>query len=133
MTDTDVRAPLSATAATMMGGAAPPRKPAPRPLSPQALERAAMPAAKPISPIVLAGTVRMAEFAIVVVIGMLIYAAYYFGATIAIACLATLAFQTADIYQVQAFRGYEKQYMRLASAWSVVFLIVIGVIPCFWL
>ena len=37
-----------------------------------------------------------------------------------------LAFQTADIYQVQAFRGYEKQYMRLASAWSVVFLFVIG-------
>src|SRR6185295_9813544 len=30
-------------------------------------------------------------------------------------------------YQVQAFRGHEKQYFRLASAWSVVFLIVIGV------
>ena len=38
-----------------------------------------------------------------------------------------LAFQAADIYQVQAFRGHEKQYFRLASAWSVVFLIVIGV------
>ena len=45
----------------------------------------------------------------------------------AIAVLAMLAFQAADIYQVQAFRGYEKQYFRLASAWSVVFLIVIGV------
>jgi Undecaprenyl-phosphate glucose phosphotransferase len=40
--------------------------------------------------------------------------------------LSTLAFQVADIYQLQAFRGLEKQYMRLASAWSVVFLIVIG-------
>ena len=40
--------------------------------------------------------------------------------------LSMFAFQTADIYQVQAFRGHEKQYMRLASAWSVVFLIVIG-------
>ena len=38
-----------------------------------------------------------------------------------------LAFQVADIYQVQAFRGHEKQYMRLASAWSVVFLIAIGI------
>ena len=38
-----------------------------------------------------------------------------------------LAFQIADIYQVQAFRGHEKQYMRLASAWSVVFLIAISV------
>jgi Undecaprenyl-phosphate glucose phosphotransferase len=136
MTDTDVRAPLSATAATMTGGTPAPRRQAPRPLSPQALARAAMPAAKPISPIVLAGSVRMAEFAIVVIIGMLIYAAYlpaeqnvfwrYLGATVTIAILATLAFQTADIYQVQAFRGYEKQYMRLASAWSVVFLIAIG-------
>ena len=38
-----------------------------------------------------------------------------------------LAFQAADIYQVQAFRGYEKQYFRLASAWSVVFLLTTGV------
>ena len=34
--------------------------------------------------------------------------------------------QAADIYQVQAFRGHEKQYMRLASAWSVVFLLAIA-------
>ena len=135
MTDTEIHAPLSASAATMIGGA-PPRRQAPRPLSPQALARAAEPTADPISPIVLAGTVRMVEFGIVVLIGMLIYAVYlppepgilwrYLGATLSIATLATLAFQVADIYQVQAFRGYEKQYMRLASAWSVVFLIVIG-------
>ena len=41
--------------------------------------------------------------------------------------LSLLAFQIADIYQVQAFRGLDKQYFRLASAWSVVFLIAIGV------
>jgi Undecaprenyl-phosphate glucose phosphotransferase len=40
--------------------------------------------------------------------------------------MAMLAFQVADIYQVQAFRGHEKQYMRLASAWSVVFLIAMA-------
>ena len=51
---------------------------------------------------------------------------HYAGAIFAIALLSMFAFQTADIYQVQAFRGHEKQYMRLASAWSVVFLIVIG-------
>ena len=44
-----------------------------------------------------------------------------------IALLAMLAFQAADIYQIQAFRGHEKQYMRLASAWSVVFLVAISV------
>ena len=89
-----------------------------------------------MSPIVLAGFVRMAEFALIVVVGLTIYTAYlgqlnsmimhYLVATLSIALLSMFAFQTADIYQVQAFRGHEKQYMRLASAWSVVFLIVIG-------
>ena len=55
------------------------------------------------------------------------FAWYYFAAIAGIALLAMLAFQIADIYQVQAFRGHEKQYMRLASAWSVVFLIAISV------
>jgi lipopolysaccharide/colanic/teichoic acid biosynthesis glycosyltransferase len=54
------------------------------------------------------------------------FAWYYVGAIVGIAIMAMLAFQIADIYQVQAFRGYEKQYFRLASAWSVVFLIAIG-------
>ena len=40
--------------------------------------------------------------------------------------MALLAFQAADVYQVQAFRGYEKQYFRLAIAWSVVFLLVMA-------
>ena len=51
----------------------------------------------------------------------------YFAAIAGVSVLAMLAFQVADIYQVQAFRGHEKQYFRLASAWSVVFLILIGV------
>ena len=52
---------------------------------------------------------------------------HYFAAIAGIAVLAMLAFQIADIYQVQAFRGHEKQYFRLASAGSVVFLIAISV------
>src|SRR5581483_12169923 len=55
------------------------------------------------------------------------FAMYYIAAIFGIAVLAVIAFQAADIYQVQAFRGHEKQYMRLASAWSVVFLIAIGI------
>ena len=135
MTQSDLRAPLHASSAVAAASGASPLKTT-RPLSPLAQARAAEPSSKPLSPIVLAGSVRMAEFAIVVVVGLIIYAVYlppepgivwrYVAATFAIACLATLAFQIADIYQVQAFRGYEKQYMRLASAWSVVFLVVIG-------
>src|SRR3954453_10867562 len=110
---------------------------APKPLSPAAHSVAAQPIATAYSPIVLAGTVRLIEFALVMLVGTLVYASYvvpidgfewhYLGAILAVAVLAMLAFQAADIYQVQAFRGYEKQYFRLASAWSVVFLLTTGV------
>jgi Undecaprenyl-phosphate glucose phosphotransferase len=89
-----------------------------------------------MSPIVLAGAVRMIELALVALIGTAIYVAYvvpmegiawhYFGAIAGVSFMAMLAFQVADIYQVQAFRGHEKQYFRLTSAWSVVFLLLIG-------
>jgi Undecaprenyl-phosphate glucose phosphotransferase len=96
----------------------------------------AEPIAPAMSPIVLAGAVRMIELALVAFIGVAVYACYvapqagvdwrYFAAVAGIAVLAMLAFQTADVYQVQAFRGHEKQYFRVASAWSVVFVLAIG-------
>jgi Undecaprenyl-phosphate glucose phosphotransferase len=105
-------------------------------LSPAALAAASTELPLAISPIVLAGFVRMAEFALIAAVGLLIHALYllpsegfewrYGIATGAIALMSVIAFQAADIYQVQAFRGYEKQYMRLASAWSLVFLLLIG-------
>src|SRR5271166_4761056 len=105
-------------------------------LSAAAMAAVAEPTVAAWSPIVVAGIVRMAEFALIAAVGLAIYVAYvaptegfewrYVGAVFAIAMMAMLAFQTADIYQVQAFRGYEKQYFRLASAWSVVFLLVIS-------
>src|SRR5579864_3275052 len=108
---------------------------APR-LSASALNAAAQPFRRGYSPIVLAGTVRLLEVALVALVGFAVYLAYvvpiegfawrYVGATAGIAMLALFAFQAADIYQVQAFRGHEKQYMRLASAWSVVFLVAIS-------
>ena len=74
--------------------------------------------AVPYSPIVLAGTVRMIELTLVALVGFAVYVAYvlphdgfewyYVGAIIGVAILALLAFQIADIYQVQAFRGHEK-------------------------
>jgi Undecaprenyl-phosphate glucose phosphotransferase len=106
-------------------------------LSPAALAVAARRDKPAYSPIVLAGTVRLIEVALVVMVGLVVYFAYvvpidgfawyYVAAVAGIALVAMLAFQAADIYQVEAFRGYEKQYMRLASAWSIVFLIAIGV------
>src|SRR3984885_12883046 len=108
-----------------------------RPLSPTAMLVAAQEFKPAYSPIVLAGTVRLIEAALIMLVGVALYfayvvpdngfALYYIGAIFGIAVLALIAFQVADIYQVQAFRGHEKQYMRLASAWSVVFLIAIGI------
>jgi len=125
---------------TMMDGTAAAARPAaitPRTLSPLAQTIAAQPLPVAYSPIVLAGLVRLVEFGLVVLTGCAVYIAYvvpiegfawhYFAAIAAVGILATLSFQAADIYQVQAFRGYEKQYFRLASAWSVVFLMVIGI------
>src|SRR3984957_15172202 len=101
-------------------------------LSAAALDVTAEPTMPAYSPIVLAGTVRLIEFALTVLVGSAIYGAYvvpvegfewhYVAGILLIALMSMLALQVADVYQVQAFRGHEKQYMRLASAWSVVFL-----------
>jgi Undecaprenyl-phosphate glucose phosphotransferase len=109
----------------------------PRSLSPAALAVAAERSMGAYSPIVLAGLVRIIEFTIAIAVGFAVYFAYvvpdhgfawhYVPAVVGIALFAIVAFQAADIYQVQAFRGHEKQYMRLASAWSVVFLIAMAV------
>jgi len=117
-----------------------PQAAAPRVTEPELSDAARAVAAEPyeaaFSPIVLAGLVRVLEVALVAAVGFAVYVGYvvpahgfawhYFAAILGIALLAMLAFQVADIYQVQAFRGHEKQYMRLASAWSVVFLIAIS-------
>jgi Undecaprenyl-phosphate glucose phosphotransferase len=132
MLEFDARKMMSAATAVSTSAANTPKV-----LSPAALDAVAEPTVPAWSPIVVAGTVRMIEFALIALVGLAIYFAYvvpiegfewrYAGAIFGIAVLAMLAFQAADIYQVQAFRGYEKQYFRLASAWSVVFLITIGV------
>src|SRR6202167_5737474 len=105
-------------------------------LSPAAIEVADQEFKPAYSPIVLAGTVRLIEAALVIAVGLAVYfwhvvpavgfAWYYVGAIVSIAIMAMLVFQIADIYQVQAFRGHEKQYMRLDSAWAVVFLLAIS-------
>jgi Undecaprenyl-phosphate glucose phosphotransferase len=137
MLELDTRKMMSAAAAVPAPAEHAPVAANPKRLSPAALDAAAEATVPAWSPIVVAGTVRMIEFALIGAVGMAVYLGYvvpidgfewhYVGAILGIAVLAMLAFQTADIYQVQAFRGYEKQYFRLASAWSVVFLIAIGV------
>ena len=104
-------------------------------LSSAALEIAGQRFKRAYSPIVVAGFVRLLEVGLVAAVGIALYlwyvapvaenTRYYIGSIIGISLLSLFAFQAADIYQIQAFRGHEKQYMRLASAWSVVFLIAV--------
>src|SRR5579872_788543 len=140
MTDSQVPQALSASSAAAVidrlraRGRAPEKR---TELSPEALAVASARTAPPISPIVLAGSVRIIKLILIAVVGCAIYAVYlfptygldwtYLAIVAVVAALSMLAFQAADIYQVQAFRGHEKQYMRLASAWSVVFLLAISV------
>jgi Undecaprenyl-phosphate glucose phosphotransferase len=105
-------------------------------LSDAALQVVSERVAPAYSPIVLAGIVRMIEFGVIAAIGVAIYflyvfpvegrsfEIYYLLATFGIAGLAMLAFQAADIYQVQAFRSPVSQSARLVVGWGFVFLVV---------
>src|SRR5262249_57578627 len=107
----------------------------PKPLSAAAQKVAAEPTVPAYSPIVLAGIVRITELALTMLVGAALYSAYviprdgfewhYPVAIAAIGMLTTLAFQVADIYQVEAFRGHEKQYFRLPTPPSILFLLLI--------
>src|SRR4051794_3923101 len=108
MLDSDIRSMISAAPAAAAGAAtitAPYRVPT---LSSAALTVAAQPIPAAYSPIVLAGTVRLIEFALVALTGTAVYIWhvvpiegfqwYYVSAILGVSVLAMLAFQAADIY-----------------------------------
>src|SRR5882762_9958 len=98
------------------GAAAMPGVRAKASLSPLAQLVAAQHIAPAFSPIVVAGFVRLAEFGLIALTGIAIYFGYvypaygvfdwyYVGTAFGVAALAMIAFQAADIYQIQAFRN----------------------------
>jgi Undecaprenyl-phosphate glucose phosphotransferase len=113
---------------------------APRQLPPLAQLVAAQHHAPAYSPIVVAGFMRLAEFALIMLVGVAIYFAYvypayghvfdwyYLATAFGVAALALVAFQAADIYQVQAFRTPVSQCARLTVAWSIVFLVIVALV-----
>src|SRR5262249_15890187 len=121
MSDFDTRPSLNASSAAAVAGGilnsrAPSRKK--RLLTTEAIAVAARPGAEPVSSICLAGFVRIGQFALIVPLGVALLVGFFppldgvlprfLAATLGIALFSPLAFQGADIYQVQAFRGYEK-------------------------
>jgi Undecaprenyl-phosphate glucose phosphotransferase len=89
------------------------------------------------SPIVIAGVVRVVDFALLSLVGLAIYFGYvvprsglhweYILAILAVNAAAVICFQAADIYQVQVFRGQIRQMTRMISSWAFVFLLFIGI------
>jgi Undecaprenyl-phosphate glucose phosphotransferase len=88
------------------------------------------------SPVVIAGAVRLADFAMLSLIGIAIYLGYvaridgfrwdYIAAILGMSAAAVFCFQASDIYQVQVFRGTLKQMTRMISGWAFVFLLFIS-------
>src|SRR5438105_580059 len=88
------------------------------------------------SPVVIAGFVRLADFVLLSLIGVVLYLGYvvplsgfrweYVAAIFGMTATAVICFQAADIYQVQVFRGQLRQMTRMISSWAFVFLLFIG-------
>jgi len=93
-----------------------------------------VPAGPLLSPVVLAGIVRIAEFALIVGLGIACHQIElrglvplrltYFGAILGIAGLALTLFQAAGTYRIGAFRAFPKTAMKLIGAWTLAFLSV---------
>jgi Undecaprenyl-phosphate glucose phosphotransferase len=107
-----------------------------RRLSQAALAVANLKVRRAYSPVVIAGVVRLADFALLSFVGIALYLGYvvplsgfhweYVAAIFGMTATAVVCFQAADIYQVQVFRGQLRQMTRMISSWAFVFLLFIG-------
>ncbi len=132
MIEMSTRDMLRAVADTQVAGSAwGPHPGKPLPLNEYATAVAAQAVQPAMSPIVLAGVVRLSEFALVAITGLAAYGIYLFGALgfsglyltaiFGIAAATVIALQAADAYNVNAFRAAASQLGRVAGAWVVVF------------
>ena len=105
-------AAASAATAVTVGGPVVERR---RRLSPAALAVANQQVRSAYSPIVIAGAVRIVDFLSLSLVGVALYFGYvvrssgfhwaYIAAITGLSAAAVICFQSADIYQVQVFRG----------------------------
>lgn len=101
-----------------------------------ALDLAARQTGSPVSPVVLAGVARLAEFLIIAGAGLAVYVAYVlpreplqWGYLVAIAggaAASVMAFQALDSYSPQGMRRYLRQGSRIFAAWAAVFGVIMA-------
>ena len=116
--------------------AAQPRASKTRELGPLAKIIASEPVPPAMSAVVLGGSIRIAEFLLISLIGLAIYGYYVFPgegflwrymiATFSASAAAIVAFQIADVYDVAALRRPISSIARLTIAWTAIFLIAFG-------
>jgi Undecaprenyl-phosphate glucose phosphotransferase len=91
-------------------------------------------AAKRLSPVVLAGCVRIADFVLIAGLGIVIQrlqlsgivplSPRYLAAALSLAALAVCLLQASGAYGIAAFRTLRGSALRLVGAWSLAFLLV---------
>ena len=87
-----------------------------------------------VSPVVLEGSVRLADLALITALGFAIHQVQlrdvvpmswsYAAAILAVAGLAVALFQAWGSYRIAAFRTVLKPALRLTAAWSLTFLLI---------
>lgn len=107
-----------------------------RRLSPTALAIADEKVSAAYSPIVIAGVVRVLDFLLLSIVGIVLYFGYvtpisgfaweYITAIVAMSVAAVICFEASDVYQIHIFRAGLRQMTRMVSAWAFVFLMFIG-------
>jgi Undecaprenyl-phosphate glucose phosphotransferase len=134
----DLKRAMEAKAATARAISLPSSRQETAELSASAERVASERLAPAISQIVLSGSVRIAEFSSIALLGCVIYLLYvqksadfpwhYLFATIGISTAAVVAFQWAELYDAPAMRKRVHQLSRITLVWTLVFLLSIAVV-----
>ncbi len=107
---------------------------------PMPTDAAAAPVARPqaMSPLVLCGTVRMIEGALILALGLLLYGvmlhghvaspATYAGAIVLVPLVSVSLAQAAGAYRLQAMRTFVRAAVRMIAAWMTTFAILAAVL-----
>ncbi len=130
----DIRDLMAAASTMTVDGVAAPR-PERRP-TPTAEGVVGIPPAKRLSPVVLTGSVRAAEFALTALTGLLVHrlyiadpgppAAHYVLGILGLAVAAVVVLQGFGTYSVAAFRAFGRSGLRVLGAWLLVFLLALA-------
>jgi len=115
-----------------------PASPEQRRLSERAEAIAASLPKRSLSPMMLSGLIRASDFVVLTISGILAYVSYvgplnsfnllYTSAVLSVSFLALIMFQVFSVNRTSAFHMPYLQGFRLAGAWSLVFLIGLGLL-----